>query len=48
MKFLQEYFHGTLTSSVYCLTITKYSQENFYSILENCESLAQQIFACLQ
>ena len=43
-SFSQEYFHGALASSVYYLTIAKYSWENFHSTLENHESLAQQIF----
>ena len=47
MKFFTGIFHGALVSSVYYLTITKYSQENFHGTLknhENHESLAQQIF----
>ena len=43
-SFSQEYFHGALASSIYYLTIAKYSRENFHSTLENRKSLAQQIF----
>ena len=47
MKFLREDFCGPLASSVYYLTIAKYSQKNFRGTLKNCESLAQQNFPCL-
>ena len=51
MKFSRKYFHGTLASSVYHLTIAKYSWENFRGTLKNREnhkSLAQQIFPHLR
>ena len=47
LSFLQEYFHSALASSVYYLTISKYSWENFHSTLKNCERLAQRIFPLL-
>ena len=37
-----------LASSVYYLTITKYSWESFHVTPKNCKSLAQRIFPCLQ
>ena len=43
----QKYFHGALASSVYCLTVAKYSQENLHSTFKNCENhenLAQRVF----
>ena len=52
-KFSQEYFHGSMASGVYYLTIAiyKYSRENFHGTLKNCENrggLAQRIFPCLR
>ena len=47
MKFSQEYFCGALASSVYYLTIAKYSWKNFCGTLKKCENhkrLAQQTF----
>ena len=46
--FLRKYPCGALASSVYYLTIAKYSRENFHGTLtnrENHESLAHQIFS---
>ena len=51
MKFLQKYFHGASTTSVYYLTITKYSWKNSLGTLKNHEyrkGLAQWIFLRLQ
>ena len=47
-SFSREYFCGTLTSSVYYLTIAKHWWENYLSTLKNCESLAQWIFPRLR
>ena len=43
-----EVFSGALTTSVYYLTIVKYSCENFCGTVKNHESLTQQNFPCLQ
>ena len=51
MKFLQKYFHSALATSVSYLSRAKNSRENFHGKLtnhENCESLAQLVFPCLQ